>query len=63
MTNGSHLAHACVARILGSHLSYGRSHVAGRRYTWLGTDEAPLPFDVAYAPKPAFDALLAVLVK
>jgi endo-1,4-beta-xylanase len=30
-------------------------------HTWLGTAAQPLPFDAAYAPKPAFQQLLAVL--
>jgi len=31
------------------------------RYTWLGSDARPLPFDVNYNPKPAFNEILAVL--
>jgi GH35 family endo-1,4-beta-xylanase len=30
-------------------------------YTWLGTDEYPLPFDVDYRKKPAYTAMLDVL--
>jgi len=30
-------------------------------HTWLGADAFPLPFDTAYAPKPAYDAMLDTL--
>lgn len=32
------------------------------KYSWLGTSAAPLPFDATYAPKPAFDSILGVLL-
>ena len=31
------------------------------QYTWLGSDQRPLPFDQQMKPKPAFDAMLAEL--
>jgi endo-1,4-beta-xylanase len=31
------------------------------KYTWLGTAEEPLPFDLSYAPKPAWAAITAAL--
>eukprot|EP01113_Clastostelium_recurvatum_P025213 TRINITY_DN3033_c0_g1_i1.p1 TRINITY_DN3033_c0_g1~~TRINITY_DN3033_c0_g1_i1.p1 ORF type:complete len:349 (-),score=86.81 TRINITY_DN3033_c0_g1_i1:73-1080(-) len=31
------------------------------KYTWLGTSELPLPFDVSYQPKPAFEGLVKAL--
>jgi len=31
------------------------------KYTWLGSSEQPLPFDVNYKPKPAFNALVTDL--
>ena len=31
-------------------------------HTWLGEKTAPLPFDADYKPKPAFDAMINVLL-
>jgi endo-1,4-beta-xylanase len=31
------------------------------KYTWLGSNEQPLPFDVNYQPKPAFNSLVSDL--
>lgn len=31
------------------------------KYTWLGTNQHPLPFDESYRPKPAFDSLLTAI--
>lgn len=31
------------------------------KHTWIGTDEAPLPYDAQYNAKPAYAAMLAAL--
>jgi len=31
------------------------------KYTWLGSNNQPLPFDVNYQPKPAFNTLASIL--